>query len=210
MKKLIIVVLLAAAGYWGYKNFGFANTGAFDKDGNPGVLLFTVNGCGQPCDDVAGDLRSRDIAFEEIDVATDEGRSRIEKFGVMQLPFTVIGNMKIVGSNLTAIESALGEVMGMDVLTPAVQQTMANHFDENGKPRVVVYGTTTCPYCNRMKQHMDRQKIAYLFVDVAGYGSSRSDFNTLRGSGYPLIFVGFRRIDGYSESKVDEAVKDLL
>lgn len=204
--------MIVAAAYWGYKYYGSITSGpgAFDAQGKPTVLLFTLDGCGGPCADVAGELRARGIAFEEVNVATEEGRSRIEKFGIKQLPLTVIGSRKVAGNDLPAIESALAEAKGMEALSPAVQQVMKNHFDETGKPRVVMYGTGTCPYCKRMREYMDGRKIAYQFVDITGSSSARSDFDILRGRGYPLIFVGYRRIDGYDENKVNQAVKELL
>ncbi len=211
MKKLIILVLIAAAAYWGYKHYGnAAGPGAFDDQGNPKVLLFTINGCGQPCTDVAADLRNRNVTFEEVDVSTDEGRARIEKFGMTQVPFTVIGSRTVIGSDLPAIEAALAEVKGMETLSPAEQNVMRNHFDEQGKPRVVVYGTETCPYCKKIRAHLEERKIAYQFVDVSVFGSGQSDYEVLRGRGYPLIYVGYRRIDGYNEAAVDRAVKELM
>jgi len=211
MKKIIVLALIAAVAYWGYTNYGSTlfKSGAFDKRGKPLVLLFTIDGCGQPCTDVAADLRNRNVIFEEVNVATDEGRSRIQKYGVMQVPLTVIGSKTVIGSDLLALEAALAEAKGADALTPSVQQVMRNHFDERGKPRIVLYGTETCPYCKRMRTYLDGRKIPYLFVDVFG-GSGRVDFDTLRGRGYPLIFVGYRRIDGYNENAVDQAVKELL
>jgi glutaredoxin len=212
MKKIIILLIMAGGAYWGYGNLDsfMSGPGAFDESGKPLVLLFTMNECGQPCADVVADLRSRGVAFEEINAGTDEGRSRIEKFGVMQVPLTVIGDAKVVGTNLTAIESALGEVTGMTAYSPAVQQVMKNHFDAGGNPRVVLYGTTTCPYCTKMRSYLDGRKVAYEFQDVAASTSARSDFDILRGRGYPLTYVGFRRIDGYDVNKIDQAVKDLL
>ncbi len=212
MKKIIIVILIVAVAYWGYRKYGsnLFGFGEFDAQGKPKVVLFTMEGCGQPCADVTADLRSRNVTFEEVNVATDEGRSRIEKFGVMQVPLTVIGSKKVLGNDLPAIEAALAEAQGMGALTPAVQEVMKNHFDAQGKPRVVMYGTNTCPYCKRMREYMDSHKIAYQFMDVAGDSNARRDFDILRGRGYPLIFVGYRRIDGYDEGKVDQAVKDLL
>lgn len=210
MKKLIVLVLIVAAGYLGYAKYGSTlfKSGAFDK-GKATVLLFTMDGCGQPCSDVAADLRSRNVEFEEVNVSTDKGRDRIQQFGVMQVPLTVIGDKKIIGSDLPAIESALAEAKGMDALSPAAQQVMKNHFDTQGKPRVIMYGTETCTYCKQLRAYMETRHIPYFFVDVS-YGYGRSDFETLRGRGYPLTFVGYRRIDGYSTSALDQAVKDLL
>ncbi|MDH4164489.1 MAG: hypothetical protein OEW15_17645 [Nitrospirota bacterium] len=211
MKKIIILVLIAAAAYWGYRTYDFrSGAGVFDSQGNPAVLLFTFEGCGEPCAAVAADLRNRGLEFEEVSVATDEGRARIGKFGVQTVPLTVIGARQVVGNDLPAIESALAEAKGMDVLSPAVQQVMQNHFDKNGRPRVVVYGTTTCPYCKRMRAHLEERSVPYEFVDASGMGDGRSAFDVLRGRGYPLVFVGFRRIDGDDEAKVDLAVKELL
>jgi glutaredoxin len=211
MKKIIILLLIGAAAYWGYINYGSTlfRTGAFDDQGKPKVILFTMDGC-PPCADVVANLRSRNVTFEEVNTTTDEGKRRVEKFGVMQVPLTVIGSRKVIGNDLLSIESALAEAYGMDALTPAVRQVMRNHFDEQGKPRVIMYGVNTCPYCKRMKAYLDERKIAYQFVDVSDFGSGKSAYEALSGRGYPLIFVGYRRIDGYNEDTVNQAVKELL
>jgi hypothetical protein len=36
------------------------------------------------------------------------------------------------------------------------------------------------------------------------------DYNTLNGTGYPLTFVGYRRIVGFDENRISQAVKDLM
>lgn len=212
MKKIFILLLICAAAFWGYKNFGSAlsRSEAFDEQGRPKVILFTYDDC-EPCVDVSADLRSRNVAFEEVNGMTDDGRSRMEKFGdPARFPLTVIGARAILGNDLLEIESVLAEALGMDVLTPAVQRVMRNHFDEQGNPRVVLYGTTTCPHCKRMRAYLEGRAIAYQFVDVFGMGDGSVAFSTLRGIGYPLIYVGYRRIDGYDERKVDQAVSELL
>ena len=212
MKKIIVLTLIALAGFWLYKNHGsmMSGPGAFDEQGKPRVILFIADACGAPCTDVATELRARNIPFEEVNGMTEEGRSRFDKFGETMVPLTVIGHKKVVTNDLPTIESALAEVSGIEVLPPVVQQVMRNHFDANGKPRVVMYGTNWCPSCKKMKGYMDDHKIPYLFVDVEGSRGAREDFETLRGRGYPLIFVGFRRIDGYNGNLLSQAVKDLL
>jgi glutaredoxin len=212
VKKIIALLLLAAAGYWGYKNFDSltAGPGAFDEKGNPRVILFTMDECGAPCGDVAAALRKRDVAFEEVNVSTDKGRSRLDKFGEMRLPLTAVGRTKVVGNDLVALESALAEASVQNALTPAEQMVMRNHFDEKGKPRVVMYGTDWCPQCRRTREYLQGRKIPCLYINVEADRSAMRDYNTLNGTGYPLTFVGYRRIVGFDENRISQAVKDLM
>lgn len=61
-----------------------------------------------------------------------------------------------------------------------------------------------------MREHLDGRRIPFQFINVADSSSAKRDFDILRGRGYPLIFVGYRRIVGYDVNGVDQAVKDLL
>ncbi len=41
--------------------------------------------------------------------------------------------------------------------------------------------------------------------NVEADSSAMRDFNTLNGRGYPLTFVGYRRIVGYDENRISQA-----
>jgi hypothetical protein len=57
---------------------------------------------------------------------------------------------------------------------------------------------------------LERSSIPSVFADREGSSEAKTDYETFRGGGGPLTFVGFRRIDGYDENKVGQAVRDLL
>jgi glutaredoxin len=135
------------------------DTGAFDEQGRPLVLVFTMDDCGAPCAHVVDALKKKNIAFDEVNASMAEGNRRYEKFGENGWPLTVIGEQKILGDNLPAIETALTEAYGMDLLSEAEQRVMRNHFDENGNPRVVMYGASWCPYCKKLKAYFAAHNI---------------------------------------------------
>ncbi|MGV1014689.1 MAG: hypothetical protein ACOYB4_06935, partial [Methyloceanibacter sp.] len=82
MKNLLIIILLAAAAYKGYTVYSQKHYSAFDQNGNPLTLLFTIDNCGKPCDDVAELLDKRQVNYEEI-IVRPEGTPdpRWEAFG---------------------------------------------------------------------------------------------------------------------------------
>ncbi len=213
MKKIIIFIFIAVAGYWSYNNYHYVLTkiGLRNNITKGQVVFFTASSCGTPCSVVSDELKRRGIVFEEVDVMTEEGRGRFYKYSQETIiPLTVIGDVKVVGSDLLALGSAITEAAGMDSLTSSEQQAMMKHFDDNGNPRVVMYGTERCPYCKKLRAFMERSNTPYIFADIEGSSEAKDDYVALRGRGYPLTFIGFRRIDGYDENKVGQAVRELL
>jgi len=54
-------------------------------------------------------LKSRDIAYVERDVTTDEAAyAELHERGYAATPLTVIGDLEVLGMNRTKLESALG------------------------------------------------------------------------------------------------------
>ncbi|MEW6107822.1 MAG: glutaredoxin domain-containing protein [Nitrospirota bacterium] len=212
MKKLIVLALIVSGGFLAYYYFypSSSDKGAFDENGNPTVMVFTMDNCGAPCADVMGVLKKKNITFEEVNISNEEGKNRFEKFGENGLPLTVIGEYKILGNNLPEIETALTETFGMEILTPAEQMVMKNHFDDKGAPKVVMYGTSWCPYCKKMKEYFVKNNIPYTELDVEKSDNAKMNYDILKGIGYPLTYVGYRRIDGYDETKISKAVAELL
>jgi glutaredoxin 3 len=65
---------------------------------------------------------------------------------------------------------------------------------------VVVYTTTSCPYCVQAKRLLDRKGVPYREVDVSGDMEKRSEM--MKASGrrtVPQIFIAEQSIGGFDE-----------
>lgn len=216
MKSLITLALVVVAGFLFYKYVfpSLWNKGAFDKNGNPTVIVFTWDGCGDSCARIATTLKERNITFEEVNTLSDEGQDRFKKFGGDAMPLTVIGKNKILGDNILEIENALTETYGMSILTPYEQEAMKRHFDENGNPKVVMYGTSWCPKTKRLREYLVSHNIPFTDYDVERDSEGTWSYGILKGSGYPTgyptTFVGYRKIIGHDEQRISKALDELL
>jgi glutaredoxin len=211
VKKLIVLALLVFAGFKFYQN-GFSVSspkGAFDENGNPMVVLFTAPNCGEHCEKIRLALARRGVDFEEIDVAGEDGSPVSNKYGVNGFPITLIGKQEIRGDDMLQITSALAENYGKEVLTRMESVAMDGHFDADGHAKVVMYGTSWCPYCKRQRAFFAENDIPYEEIDVEESELNKTLFNVLQGNGYPLIYVGYRRFSGYKEKEVVTAMKEL-
>lgn len=144
MKKFLFLALLLAAGYkFFFGSFPFLSaSGAFDKSGNPLVVVFVGPGCGGPCEAVQAVLRERGISYQTINVVGSDGAPVSNKYGINRFPTTLIGKQEILGDDTMRISAALAEAYGMETLPRMERMAMANHFDAEGRAKVMLYGTS--------------------------------------------------------------------
>lgn len=64
--------------------------------------------------------------------------------------------------------------------------------------KVVMYATSWCPYCQQARDHFRQQGIPYVEYDIEKDAAARRAYNAFGGRGIPVIFVGKRRINGFS------------
>ncbi|MCF7983319.1 MAG: hypothetical protein K9L70_02855 [Thiohalocapsa sp.] len=70
-----------------------------------------------------------------------------------------------------------------------------------GRMSVVIYTTASCSHCNRAKAFLRGHGIGFREMDVARNPRARKEFERLGGRGVPLLLVGNRRLDGFSEQR---------
>jgi glutaredoxin len=211
MKKILVLAILAFAGYKFYQDgFSvFSSKGAFDKQGKPLVVLFVGPGCADYCEKVRTVLQNRNVTFEEIDVAGPDGAPVGNKYGVTSFPTTIIGSQEVRGDDILRITTVLAETYGKEVLTRKESRIMDNHFDADGRAQVVMYATKWCQYCKKQRAYFAEHNISYEEIDVEESEENTSLYNALEGNGYPLTYVGYRRFPGYQEAGIVTAIAEL-
>lgn len=95
----------------------------------------------------------------------------------------------------------------------STQSNYKKAFSETTKP-VVMFTTSVCPYCAKVRQLFAKYKIPYheYVTDKSDYAYEK--FKAIDGNGVPLIYIGEHRLDGYNpvvilEDLDDEGLLDL-
>ncbi|HCZ49197.1 MAG TPA: glutaredoxin family protein [Gammaproteobacteria bacterium] len=65
--------------------------------------------------------------------------------------------------------------------------------------RVVMYSASWCGVCDRARRYFRAHAIAFEEYDVETTVKGRLDYRRLGAAGVPVILVGERRLDGFSE-----------
>ena len=212
MKKLFIFILIIGGIFFLYKEGIIGGkAGAFDAQGNPTTIVYTYDDC-PPCEDAMDYLDYRDISYEEINISRDESRQKefLSYTGGRHAPKIVSGTTVVLGNGKQTILSGLAEAYGTEVLTQQEEDAMMSHFDEQGNPLVVMYGKNRCGYVKQARAYFISKGIEFLDLNINTPGVASTNFIVLKGSGTPLIYVGYRRISGFNKPEIDTAIKELL
>ena len=206
MKKIILIIILISAAYFLKPQWFLflTETAAFDQQGNPQVLIFTHKKCGKPCSDAKALIAGRGVRYTEYKLDGNEQNQTLWKKygGVNSFPNIIIGSEKVYGSYKGKIVSALSLNYGEAVLSSAERSYISRHFTADGKPELVIYGASWCPYCKKLREALNNNGIKFREIDVEKSAQRTSMTKTLGISGYPLVYYGYKRMDGPRPSKV--------
>lgn len=80
---------------------------------------------------------------------------------------------------------------------PAVPEPQLLAQADNSR-QVVMYATSWCPYCEQARNYFREQGIPYVEYDIEKNEEARRAYKAFGGRGIPVIFVGKRRMNGFS------------
>ena len=72
-------------------------------------------------------------------------------------------------------------------------------------PRVIVFSTPTCTYCNMAKKYFRQNKVRFRDVDVSRDQAAARDMVRRSGQmGVPVIDIGGKIIVGFDKPKINQ------
>jgi glutaredoxin len=75
--------------------------------------------------------------------------------------------------------------------------------------QVVMYSTTDCPYCQSARDLLAAMGMAYTDLLIDQSEAAKLDFINRGGIGVPLLYIGDRRIVGYREIVIRDALEAI-
>lgn len=72
---------------------------------------------------------------------------------------------------------------------------------------ITMYSTKWCPYCKKARAYFVARGMQYEEIDIEASDGARREYKELGGKGVPLIFVGKKRMQGFSEQAMDALLK---
>ena len=94
-------------------------------------------------------------------------------------------------------------------LTPSYIEGDYQAYFPDAKTKVVLYATSTCPFCAKTQEYLKAKNIAYIKLDLDESEQARKQFKQLKGEMVPLILVGNRQISGFKPEVLESALQSL-
>ncbi len=75
-------------------------------------------------------------------------------------------------------------------------------YSKRHEEQVVMYATDWCPYCEKAREFMKDNGIAYHEYDIEKSREGREQYDSLGGNGVPLMVVNGNVIHGFSAGRI--------
>lgn len=120
---------------------------------------------------------------------------------------------KTAASSLLILAAGLAAGLALAKLPKLLEQPYKkgeySAYFPDARTKVVIYGTTTCPYCAKARDYLRGKNIAYADFNVDQSERARKEFTSLEGTGVPVILIGNRLITGFKPAVIDDAIEAM-
>ncbi len=77
-------------------------------------------------------------------------------------------------------------------------------MQQNSQPKVIIFTTPTCSYCNIAKRYFREKSVRFTDVDVSRDQRAAADMQRRTGqTGVPVIMINNRSVVGFDKSKIN-------
>lgn len=78
---------------------------------------------------------------------------------------------------------------------------------QDANASVVLFSTSTCPYCTQVRALLDDAKVTYTDYLIDKSEAADAKFRSMDGVAVPLLFVGDRSIRGFRPESIQQALR---
>lgn len=104
------------------------------------------------------------------------------------------------GDNPSEVIQAEAVNVEVNGYAPVEYQAFEATVTERPK-KVVMYATSWCGYCKKARDYFNKHGIAFQEYDVETDAKAKRKYEQINGKGVPVIFVGDKRMNGFSEQR---------
>jgi glutaredoxin 3 len=79
--------------------------------------------------------------------------------------------------------------------------------NENDKKEIIIYTTTTCPYCTIIKRYLDNNNITYTEKNITNPQNLQELTTTTKQKTLPTTIINNTIITGYNLQKIKETLQ---
>ncbi len=109
-----------------------------------------------------------------------------------------------VGIGITKFVSPL--IKGADVIS---EKGDYSQYYVNKAHKIVMFGTSTCPYCTKLRKLLSKQNVDYTEYVLDKNTDGRELFKQLGNNSVPVLLIGNTKINGFSESDTLKALQEF-
>lgn len=126
---------------------------------------------------------------------------------------SVAGKLKTAGLYALILAAGLAVGLGAAKIPKLLERpyqtgNYSNHFAD-ASSKVVVFGTTTCPFCAKARDYLADKKVAFADFNVDKSEAAQKQYATLKVKAVPAILIGDRLITGFRPDAIDDALKAI-
>ncbi|MDJ0940292.1 MAG: glutaredoxin domain-containing protein [Woeseiaceae bacterium] len=205
MQKIVLILSAVVALLWLALVITEGSDRRVSQTNGPTPMLFVTKNCGHSCSRMRRSMSQR-LDIEEHDAFDgDAGTALYKQYGGEgYLPYAVIGDQHITGNDPGSIISAIAIEYGPGQLPLEERDALRRHFDRYGEPITVMYATSWCGYCDRARDYFADRGVELVEFDIEHNREARRDYDILMGYGTPLIYQGYKRVQGFDVPRIEQ------